>query len=75
VSVIQLNKMNHDAGISEYELYGNYVTKYFNNSYNYKHIKSYLGGKYEIWKESDVQKYVDSFKDEDVDIVSMHTWI
>lgn len=75
LSVKQLNKMNHDAGISEYELYGNYVTKHFKDSYNYKYIKSYLGGKYEIWKESDVQKYVDSFKGQDVDIVSMHSWV
>jgi hypothetical protein len=28
-SVKVLNEMNHDAGLSEYELYGNFVTKYF----------------------------------------------
>ena len=53
-SVNILNKMNVDAGMSEYELYGNYVTKYFNNSYNYKNIKTFLGGKYNTWEIKEI---------------------
>lgn len=75
ISVDILNEMNQDAGMSEYELYGNFVTKYFPNSYNYNHIKTYLGGKYSIWNDQDVYNYIKSFEKSDFDIVSMHSWI
>ena len=75
LSVNILNEMNEPAGISEYELYGNFVTKYFPNFYDYKHIKTYLGGKHEQWKDEEVLNYMKMFKDKDYDIVSMHTWI
>ncbi len=75
MSVDILNDMNQDAGMSEYELYGNFVTKYFPNSYNYNHIKTYLGGKYSIWNDQDVYNYIKSFEKSDFDIVSMHSWI
>lgn len=74
LSVEILNKLNHDAGMSEYELYGNYVTKYFSNSYNYRQIKTYLGGKYDIWSEQEIINYIKMFDNQDYDIISMHTW-
>jgi len=74
-SVEILNDMNHDAGISEYELYGNYVTKYFPNSYNYKNINTLLGGKNSMWADNDILNYIDVHKKSDYDIISMHSWM
>ena len=67
--------IDHDAGMSEYELYGNYVTKYFPDSYSYKHIKTYLGGKNDVWDDEEVSNYMKMFEKSDFDIISMHTWI
>lgn len=75
LSVNILNDINHDAGMSEYELYGNFVTKYFPDSYDYKKIKTHLGGRYDIWSDTDVSNYMKSFEQSDYDIISMHTWL
>jgi len=70
-----LNKGNRVTGMSEFELYGNYVYKNFKNSYNYKRIKTYLGGKYELWSDEDIIEFKKHFKHKDYDIVSMHSWL
>jgi len=71
----EVNKVNEMSGFSEYELYGNYVTKNFKDSYNYKHLSTRLGGKYGYWSEDEIRQYVNSFKGSDFDLVSMHSWI
>lgn len=73
-SVDILNDMNHDAGLSEYELYGNFVTEYFPESYNYKKINTYLGGKRGVWSDQEVENYKNSHRNSNYDIVSMHSW-
>lgn len=71
----QLNKADQISGFSEYELYGNYVTKYFPNEYSYKHMRTYPNGKDREWTEYEIQKYIDSFKGLDYDILSIHSWV
>jgi hypothetical protein len=71
----EVNQVNEMSGFSEYEFYGNYVTKYFPDAYNYKHIKAKLGGKYGLWYEDEVRLYVDYCNGLDYDLISMHTWI
>ena len=75
LSVDILNDMNEDAGLSEYELYGNFVTKYFKNHYNYKNIKTNLSGKHSSWEDMEIANYVKYCKNLDFDIISMHSWI
>ena len=57
----EVNRVNEMSGFSEYEFYGNYVTKYFKDSYNYKYLKTYLGGKYGLWNEDEDQTVCKSF--------------
>jgi hypothetical protein len=71
----EVNRANEMSGFSEYELYGNYVTKYFKDSYNYKYLKTQLGGKYGYWNEDEIRQYVDFYKGSDFDLISMHSWI
>jgi len=73
-SVEILNDINQISGISEYELYGNFVTKYFPNTYNYKHIKTHLGGKHSVWDDQEVLNYIKMYENTDYDIISMHSW-
>ena len=69
-----LNEINETSGLAEYELYGNYVTKYFREAYNYKHIRTHVGGKSVRWTEDEVKEYINFYKDKDYDMVGLHTW-
>lgn len=70
-----LSKETQPSGFSEYELYGNYVTKYFKDLYNYKYLKTKRGRKHRIWKVEEIQQFIDSCKDTDYDMVAFHSWI
>jgi hypothetical protein len=75
LSVEILNEINHDAGMSEYEIYGNFVTKYFPDAYNYNYIKTQLSGKDSVWKYEEIEDFLLKYKDQDFDIISMHSWV
>ena len=75
LSVNELNKSNNASGFSEYELYGNYTTKYFPDAYNYTYVKTVAKARKSIWSVEEMRKYIDTFKDKDIDIIKMHTWI
>ncbi len=69
-----LNEINEESGFSEYELYGNYVTKYFKDSYNYKYLKVKRYSKHRIWEEDEIQKYINSVKESNYDLITYHSW-
>jgi hypothetical protein len=71
----EVNRVNEMSGFSEYEFYGNWATRYFEDSYNYKHLKTKLGGMNRNWSESEVRNYVNYYKGSDYDLISMHSWI
>jgi hypothetical protein len=75
LAVKEINKLKDASGFSEYELYGNYVTKYFPDDYNYKHILTQGKAKREIWTREEMMQYIESFKDSNTDIIKMHSWI
>jgi len=70
-----LNKINDISGMCEYEMYGNYVTKYFKDFYNYKYLKTNCSAKHRIWKKEEIQNYIDSFKGTNYDMISFHSWM
>lgn len=71
----EVNRNNHNSGFSEYELYGNYVTKYLPDSYDYRFVKTRRGGRHRKWKNEELQEYIDSLKTHDYDLITMHTWM
>jgi hypothetical protein len=73
--VAELNFRNYSPAFSEYEFYGNFVTKYFPGSYMYKHVVSCFGAKFELWKESDIIEYLNSLKNSEYDLITLHSWI
>jgi len=74
-SVEIINTLNEVSGMSEYELYGNYVYKYFREEYNYKNINTHLYGKHSIWSDGDMEQHIQRFKNFNYDIISMHSWV
>ena len=75
LAVKEINKLKDASGFSEYELYGNYVTKYFQDSYNYKYVITKSTAKRSIWSEEELSNHIESFKNTNVDIIKMHSWI
>lgn len=74
LSVEILNDINKISGMSEYELYGNFVTKYFPSVYDYKRINTHLGGKHSVWDDEEMSNYIKMFENSNYDIISMHSW-
>lgn len=71
--VEELNRANKTSGFSEYEFYGNYVTKYFPDAYNYKKIVSSSKSKMSEWDEHEINKYIEGCND--CDTCSFHTYL
>lgn len=69
-----ISLIGSDCYISEFELYGNYVMKYFSELYEIKNIKSNLSGKHRQWFEQEIKNYILEYKNSDYEILSMHSW-
>lgn len=67
-------RINKNFLLSEYELYGNYVTKFYPKLYLHKYIKSNLNGKFNIWTDQEIRKIIKDNKDKDYDVITYHTW-
>jgi len=73
--VKEINRMNNQSGFSEYELYGNYVTKYYPGLYDYVYLKVKKIAKQRLWTDEEMAKAIESNKYSRVNIISMHSWI
>ena len=65
--------------LSEFELYGNYVTKYFPDRYDKQYTKTKMFGKsmYNIkpWNAEEINELVAINSDiKDLDLFTIHTW-
>ena len=75
-SVDVLNKINHKtSSFSEYETYGNFVSKYYPGLYRFQFIKTASKALRKEWNSEELEQYILSFEDKNVDKLSMHTWI
>jgi len=70
-----LNEINSPSGMCEYETYGNYVTKYFKDQYNYRYLKTKRYRKHRIWKTEEIQSCINSIKGSKYDMITFHSWI
>jgi hypothetical protein len=69
-----IDNLSDDSFISEYEFYGNYVVKYFNNQYSFKHLNSKLNGKHSHWNNNEIEDYIKNNKNL-YDLITIHSWI
>ena len=63
-----------DFLLGDYEIYGNWVIKHHKDEYVIKTIKSKLFGMYSEWRNEDLLSTIESVKNEDIDIITMHSW-
>ena len=73
--VEQILKNGHPSGFSEYETYGNFVTKYYPLVYNYKKINVLHGKKLRYWTHQELLDYVTKYNNNGYDILTMHSYI
>lgn len=62
--------------LSEFELYGNYVSKHYPEKYGKQNTKTKMFGRHENqpWQESEIEQYVEHMKSTNYDLFTMHTW-
>lgn len=79
-----LNKhFSDDCYLAEFELYGNYVLQHYPGLYDIIQTKVATLGKYidptieaynTAWSEIEISKYIEFFKDKDIDLFTIHSW-
>ena len=73
--IAELNRKNEVSGMSEYDLYGNYVTKHFKHQYNYKYLSAFRGAKNGLWTDKEIQESIKKYKDSVFDIITFHSYL
>jgi len=74
-AIFILNEINDASGFSEFETYGNYVTKYYPKMYNYLYLKTNSKAKKMVWTDKDIEQYIANCKSLDLDFITLHTWL
>lgn len=60
---------------SEYEFFGNFVTKHFPDRYNVREIKTFLSGKSDTYDENEIGRLIQYCAAMDLDVFTIHTWM
>ena len=72
--------VKYPCHIGEPELYGSYFSKYYPDLYEVRDIKQYHYGKVQNdvmvvnWTKGEIEALVAQYKDQDYDIIQMHSW-
>lgn len=70
-----INIVNNGSGFSEYEFYGNYVTKNWKSLYHYKKINVLYQHKDREWKDDEIVSCIGKNAKSNYDILTFHTWM
>ena len=68
--------LSDDCLLSEFELYGNFVTKHHPDRYSKQNTKTKMFGRYvnQPWAEQEISNCVSQMKDQDYDLFTIHSW-
>lgn len=68
--------LSEDCLLSEFELYGNYVSRHHYKKYNTQYTKTYMLGKpaSQAWDKNEIIDLLDQMKDTDFDLFTIHSW-
>ena len=68
--------LSDECLLSEFELYGNFVTKRHPDRYSKQNTKTKMFGRYanQPWSEQEIENYVSQMKDKDYDLFTIHSW-
>ena len=70
----ELNRIQENSGMSEYELYGNYVTKYHKDLYEYEYLPFVNMNKHRIWSDDEIKNEIKKCMKTECSMIKMHSW-
>jgi len=73
--VEEVVKNGHPSGFSEYETYGNFVTNFYPDLYNYESISVHHYARKREWTQQELSDYVNALRGNTYDIITMHSWM
>ena len=74
--ICTINLDGDTYNIADYEVYGNFVYKFYPEMYNLKTIKTRLMGKYcSGWISDEILTLIKELSEQDFDMFTYHTWI
>jgi hypothetical protein len=71
----ELNRTQELSGMSDYDLYGNYVTKYHKDMYAIEYVKFIHLSKPRSWTEDEIKDAIEKHRKSDISMLKMHTWL
>lgn len=68
--------LSDDCLLSEFELYGNYVSKHHPEKYIKQNTKTKMFGRYanQPWSEPEIENHILQMKNKDYDLFTIHSW-
>jgi hypothetical protein len=62
---------------ADYEIYGNFIEKFYPDMYTKVKIKTLMKGRYinQPWQDEELEQYIEEMKGTDYDTFTAHTWI
>jgi len=69
----EVGRQDQESGLSEYDLYGNYIYKYFRESYNYIHLNVLRTSKRRPWKKDEIEALIKKYQK--FDVIAFHTYL
>lgn len=75
-SIEIINKINHpSSSFSEYETYGNYVTRYKRTYYNYISIRTKSIHQKREFTDYEIMQIIEKYKNSNIHKLSIHSWM
>lgn len=71
----ELNRTQEISGMSDYDLYGNYVTKYHKDMYEYEYVKFIHLSKTRPWTDDEIKDEINKRQNSGLSMIKMHTWL
>jgi len=71
----ELNRTQENSGMAQYELYGNYVTKFHHGSYHYEYLSFLNVNKHRKWTDSEINECIKQAKKKDITMIKIHSWM
>jgi hypothetical protein len=71
----ELNRTQEISGLSDYDLYGNFVAKYHKDAYLYKQVDTVVTAKLKEWSAAEINKHLQQHTASNNSMIKIHSWI
>jgi len=70
------HSLSEECLLADYEMYGNFATWAYPDTYETRHTKTQLNGKYvqDPWSREEIQRLVTYNSNKDLDLFTIHSW-